>query len=133
MRRLLSILLLLGLAMGPAFESIPAHALASGWTGRVDESKIPACCRRNGKHHCAMGGASASENGQPAFSPVGCCPCMPQGAASVVVGNSAIVAAPVATLRETAAPSAALPEQDRALNAGERTEPQRGPPASLLL
>jgi hypothetical protein len=59
MRRILSILLVLILGLGPV---VPAGALAaglipefaSGWTGKVDESRLPACCRRNGKHHCAM-------------------------------------------------------------------------------
>ena len=59
MRRILSILLLLVLGLGP---EAPATALASGlisgpasaWSGKVDESRLPACCRRNGKHHCAM-------------------------------------------------------------------------------
>ena len=28
--------------------------IAPVFTGSVDESALPACCRRNGKHHCMM-------------------------------------------------------------------------------
>jgi hypothetical protein len=45
MRRVWSALLLLAFSLpliAPAFVSAP------------DDSKLPACCRRNGNHHCAM-------------------------------------------------------------------------------
>ncbi|MGD0829483.1 MAG: hypothetical protein ABR907_00975 [Terracidiphilus sp.] len=44
MRRALSIFLILGFCFGPL-----ATALAAG-----GDPRQPACCRRNGKHHCAM-------------------------------------------------------------------------------
>ena len=45
MRRAFAVMLVLGFSLpliAPALASAPA------------ESQLPACCRRNGKHHCAM-------------------------------------------------------------------------------
>ena len=52
MRRLLSISLLLLLVfpiVSPLFAATPS------------EADLPACCRRNGKHHCAMGAMGAAQ------------------------------------------------------------------------
>jgi hypothetical protein len=52
-RRTLSILLL-------AFFALPTFAPLLAMSG-TSESNLPACCRRNGHHHCAM---SAEERGK---------------------------------------------------------------------
>jgi hypothetical protein len=44
MRRPLAIILVLFFALGPLQGVLQAS----------DESRLPACCRRNGAHHCAM-------------------------------------------------------------------------------
>lgn len=51
MRRLLSISLLLLLTLPIVSPLFAATA---------SEASLPACCRRNGKHHCAMGSAMAT-------------------------------------------------------------------------
>jgi hypothetical protein len=132
MRRLLSILLLLGLGMGPAFASIPAHALASGWTGKVDEAAVPACCRRNGKHHCAMSAMQALE-GETMFSSSDCCPCMPHGDATTVSNHVAIAVAAASILhRDNSRTPISVQSQQHGSNQ-ERTQLQRGPPDPFLL
>jgi hypothetical protein len=79
MRRTLAILFALVLGLGPVWASVPANALASGlrngWTGKVEESHLPACCRRNGVHHCSMGAQVA--DGETSVSSSACCPCLP--------------------------------------------------------
>ena len=59
MRRLLSISLLL-LFVLPLVSPLLAAA--------PSESNLPACCRRNGKHHCAMAGQLQSSGASPAAS-----------------------------------------------------------------
>ncbi|WP_420239291.1 hypothetical protein ACOBR2_06865 [Telmatobacter bradus] len=51
---------------------------AATWS---DDSGLPPCCRRHGKHHCAMLDAylRARRSGKPSVSaPPGHCPCYPQ-------------------------------------------------------
>lgn len=132
MRRLLSILLLLGLALGPAFEAIPAHALASGWTGKVDESAIPLCCRKNGKHHCTMA-APAGEINRTVLASSEHCPCCPQGAAATVPGNSSFAAEQAVLLPPIGKGLlTSWVENSGPLAARELTQSDRGPPASFL-
>ncbi len=137
MRRTLSILLLLVLGMG---QAAPASLLASGlmsgqgsvWTGKVDESRLPACCRRNGKHHCAMGSAADSSS-DPAVSAPDSCPFMPHALAST--------APTVAAIAASAADSSALPSEPRvercvvlaAQMSDRRGWPKRGPPSLQIL
>jgi len=130
MRRLLSILLLLCLGVGPAFASIPAHTLASGWTGQVDEANIPACCRRNGKPHCSMG--TTAPDGTRVFTTSEDCPCLPHSVPATMSGNGVSIAKQVVWLlpagegRRVAANESHEPRSHKA-----RAESQRGPPAFL--
>jgi hypothetical protein len=135
MRRILSILLLLALGLGPA---LPAGALASsirsGWTGKVDESRIPACCRRNGKHHCSMSAEQFADlSGQTTVAANESCPCAPQALASTAPQLSALAqAAPTATYITTR--FQALLALDSAPHMSNRHDwPRRGPPASQTL
>ena len=125
MRRLLSILLLAILGLGPAMAEVPARGLFSGWTGKVDESHVPVCCRRGGKHHCAM---NATEDGERAISANEPCPCAPRGLVSTAPTIAAMAAAqthatPLAvTLRGLRAGREAAFRNER------RARPKRGPP-----
>ncbi len=78
LRRLLSILLLV--ALGLPFAS-PLFALGSGAA-----SRLPACCRREGKHHCmvsmADGEKTASRDTQVSAPPEKC-PFAPHAALAV--------------------------------------------------
>src|SRR5271156_3857634 len=94
MRRVLSILLLLVLSLGPAATAgALASGPASGWTGKIDESRIPACCRRNGKHHCSMGSQadSAPSTGETSVFANDSCPCSPRALASTAPTTVALL------------------------------------------
>src|SRR5580658_10528818 len=97
MRRILSILLLISLGLGPGATALSASVLSglrSAWTGNVDESHLPACCRRNGKHHCAMGSqdGSSSSNSETSVSANDSCPYMPHTLASTAPVSAALLA-----------------------------------------
>ena len=135
MRRILSILLLLALGLGPA---VPAGALASslrsGWTGKVDESRIPACCRRNGKHHCSMSAEQfAGLSGETTVAATSTCPCIPRALASTAPQLSALTQAAPTTfyLRAKFQTQWALDSAPHMSN--RRDWPRRGPPASQTL
>jgi hypothetical protein len=75
MRRAYSTLLILLLLLGPFAVLLPANA----------ESRLPACCRRHGNHHCLMntaGVASAVDSSAPVLIAPAHCPLFPQGATS---------------------------------------------------
>jgi len=135
MRRILSILLLLVLGLGPA---VPVGALASsirsGWTGKIDESRVPACCRRDGKHHCSMSAEQfANLSGEITVTASDSCPCMPRALASTAPQLSALPqTAPIATYLCTE--FQALRSLDSAAHTSSRRDwPRRGPPASQTL
>lgn len=78
MRRFFSILMILLLGLGPLAATLPASA----------ESRLPACCRRHGTHHCTMTAETAaraskvsSESGAGFTSPLHC-PNFPSSAAA---------------------------------------------------
>jgi len=139
MRRLLSILLLLGLVLGPAFEAIPAQALASGiagqrsgWTGKVDESTIPLCCRRNGKHHCTMA-EPATQSRETVLTSSECCPCYPHSIAATAPSSGFAIAAQAFQPAQTGEKSAIRAiELAARLSTLDRLHAQRGPPSLVL-
>ncbi len=95
------------------------------------EAGLPACCRRNGKHHCTvMGGASQGTGPALHASP---CNFFPSAARATASPNAGVPAAPPvssvslpngsATRQANETPSAVLFHSPRQL---------RGPPAHLL-
>jgi len=133
MRRILSILLLLALGLCPC---IPAGALApglrSGWTGKVDESRIPACCRRNGKHHCAMP-QDLAPDGLTTIGSDSTCPWMPNPLASTAPSLSAHIQAAKAPAIFPSEPHIAPAVASAAQMSDRQTQPKRGPPAAQSL
>jgi hypothetical protein len=132
-------LLVLGLG-----QAAPASILASGlmsgpasvWSGKVDESRLPACCRRNGKHHCAMGSEAsqaADSSGETTVSALDSCPFMPHALTATAPSVIAIAA--------SAANSLALASELRveqgvgpaAQMSARRSWSQRGPPEVQIL
>ena len=137
MRRILSIMLALVVGLGPALASVPANALglASGWTGKVDESQLPACCRRNGAHHCSMGttrgatGSIASQSKAATTLSAACsCPWWPHALASTAVQAAALRAASHALPVTVEFHSAHRPLIAAGI-ADRHSWPPRGPPA----
>jgi len=123
MRRILSILFTLVLSLGPAAASVPAQALASGWTGKVDESKIAACCRRNGVHHCTM------PSGETALSASGGCPNIPQPLATAVVPVAALPSTGTSFLPLASVRSVLQSQAECNRFSDRHAHPKRGPPS----
>jgi len=106
-----------------------APAFASG----ADESQLPACCRRDGKHHCAMqlevGNIPAQSRvisekcpyspfaGSPLLQPHAFAAVRPPAVAGPAQGAAAIIRAAEAGYRISA----------------DRTRHKRGPPPTLAL
>src|ERR1035437_4665338 len=94
MRRFFSILMILLFGLGPLSATLPASA----------ESRLPACCRRHGTHHCAMsakmaaGESQASSESDPVFTTPLHCPSFP-----------ATVAASTTPIHALVTPAAGLP------------------------
>jgi hypothetical protein len=137
MRRLLSILLALALGLGPGLAAIPASALASGWGATADESRLPACCRRNGAHHCVMSQAQkqAMLNGstETSVSAVNCCPSFPHSLATSVTVDHALAGKATHQTLLIVERRTALASEATAQVSLRRTWPKRGPPLSSLL
>jgi hypothetical protein len=124
MRRGLTIFLILFFGLGPL-----AAALASN-----DESRLPPCCRRHGKHHCAMAAMMAkAASGKANFSAPSTCSSYPGNAIPVTASTDALAAAPVSLallLLQAPAPAAL---SDAIRPAPLRNHAGRSPPASISL
>jgi hypothetical protein len=121
MRRELSISLII------LFWLLPFAALLPG----ADEARLPACCRRHGAHHCAMG---AEDSTTAHFSGPGrfltapsSCPRFP-GFAPASTAAFALVQSPLPALHAQA--HSPIAEQAAAHRSQPRTQADRGPPAS---
>jgi len=142
MRRVLSILLLLVLGAGPSEAVAFAVGLISGpasvWTGKVDESRLPACCRRNGKHHCAMGSMAVREQlpdpgEETRVYANDSCPFPPRIMASTAPSVAA-AADPVECSIAFASELRSIQANDDVASIGDlRSCPQRGPPVQDIL
>jgi hypothetical protein len=125
-RRLLSITLLLLFSL-PLIS--PVLALAAG-----SDANLPACCRRNGAHHCIMKmhQADSSEHG-PTFSAIPqTCPAYPAIVTSVRHGDLSFYRASLVFAEVVSHPSVKAQTQARARVALDRSRHKRGPPTDLL-
>lgn len=88
MRRTLAWLLMLLFSVGPLTATLQGD----------DDSRLPACCRRHGAHHCAMSEAmraqmtQSAQTADPAWTAPDRCPFYPQHLAANVAPQSAIAA-----------------------------------------
>ena len=128
MRRFSSILLILLFGMGPLAATLPASA----------ESRLPACCRRHGTHHCAMsaemaaGASKSASESDPVFTSPLHCPNFPGSVAASTTPVHALVASAAGLpvlFTQTHSPSASA-------GAAQMTQlgahANRGPPASHI-
>ncbi len=128
MRRGLSIFLALFFGLGPLTATLQAS----------DDSRLPACCRRNGAHHCAMSNAmmarmiQAAYGSTPILTPPSHCPLYPHGPATSIARVHALTppAASLPALFEQ--PHSPVTSRADARVSQLRTRAGRGPPASNL-
>jgi hypothetical protein len=131
MRRALSILMILFFGLGPLAATLSAD----------EDSHLPACCRRQGAHHCAMSPqmaaqmaemATEADPGTPAVKAPATCPYFPGYTVASSTTNMALATAPVslpALIAELHSPAAT---RTSARISQMRTRADRGPPAYSL-
>jgi hypothetical protein len=123
MRRTLAMLLVL-------VFSLPLVAPAFVSTAKASE--LPACCRRNGAHHCAMSDVSVAV---PAHDRTisSNCPYWPAGHLRLMMPH-AVATQPAVVARHAAHPAEVVREAEAGYRISfERTRQKRGPPALTLL
>jgi hypothetical protein len=131
MRRALSILMILFFGLGPL-----AVTLSAG-----DDSRLPACCRRDGAHHCAMSAQTAAQmaammsDADPATPTVkapATCPYFPGYTVASSTTNLALSSPPLSLPTLLAEPHSPATGRAAARISKIRTRANRGPPASFL-
>ena len=122
MRRGFSILLLALLALAPVLP-----AFSGG-----EDSRLPACCRRHGAHHCAMRMALARHATEPGWNSPAHCPCWPEHAATSFAVESALVARGVAATPQRQQMFSASAQALDPLVGQRILLSSRGPPATPL-
>lgn len=121
MRRALAILLVFAFSL-----PLIAPALASA----PDESQLPACCRRDGKHHCAMFSDAVSVNVSKRVTTVsGKCPCPPFARLALMLPHALSSQHTSAAVARNAGPAAVIREAEAGYRISfDRSRQKRGPP-----
>lgn len=128
LRKLISILLLAIFGL-PVVPQLLAATVKSG-------SNLPACCRRNGKHHCMLSAAAKYEgaSAKPAFSaPLDKCPYAPAAISvsphsTIGVSKSCVIYAEVVSH-----PSVHPQTESKRRISQDRSRTKRGPPTLTSL
>ena len=126
MRRTLSIFFVLLFGLGPLAASL----------GAEEDTRLPACCRRLGTHHCAMSMRMAAmiaeaASSKPIIMAPASCPHFPGYTVATASAPQALAASPVSLpflLGLSHSPAAG---RAAARLSQIRTRASRGPPASL--
>lgn len=120
MRRALAILLMLAFSL-PLIA--PALAFAP------DDSQLPACCRRNGAHHCAMM-ADVSVNAPRTITTIsGRCPCPPITRLALMLPHALSTQHNSARVAWMASQNAVIREAEAGYRISfHRSRQKRGPP-----
>lgn len=107
----------------------PALAL-----GKDAENGLHACCRRNGKHHCAMAGERGESATQtPLFrAAVEKCPFCPAALTAAHAGSSAVPAAPKVFAESVSHPTGVVQTECKRRISQDRSRQKRGPPGLSL-
>jgi hypothetical protein len=131
MRRLLPILLLVVLTL-PLFASLLPFPQSA-------EAGLPACCRRSGKHHCAMNMAERGQLATKESSPKWTAPAdrRPYCPAAVVLGHLqdtfAAMAAQAFYAEISSHPAGAAQTESKRRISRDRSRQKRGPPSQTIL
>jgi hypothetical protein len=99
------------------------------------QSALPACCRRNGAHRCAMTmetAAAATLNGTHLLAPPDRCPMFPRAVAPVRSQHLTFNTPALLFAEVLAHPAVRRQTEARARIALDRSRHKRGPPATRL-
>jgi hypothetical protein len=125
MRRFATILLLLAFS---SLVSAPLFAISTDTDG-----SMPACCRRDGKHHCmARMTTTMEQSGRHASTIAEKCPCLPS---AITTAQSYAHALPLATIFYSGLlkhPACFAQTEARYRISFDRSSQKRGPPVVLL-
>lgn len=126
MRRLLSISLILVWVLAPLAVQFQAD----------DDVRLPACCRRNGAHHCAesmnkLSVAVAIASGVPIFTAPSTCPEYPGTAPMNIAAQHAVAASPFSLAVALSQSHSPASSRASARISKGRTRCDRGPPTSI--
>lgn len=121
MRRTLCAFLILSFWLGPLTAILPASA----------ESRLPACCRRHGAHHCVMSAEMAAQvasGSAPFFAAPSHCDSYPGCMVLFTEPVQAVAASPAGLPLLLAEPHSPLASRAEARLSQIRTRASRGPP-----
>ena len=103
------------------------------------ESNLPACCRRDGKHHCGMmspemtGMADSPLSGPAVDAPRARCPFFPNGGALLPHSEAALPASSQAAATATVSQFATAAQVEAGYRTSvSRSHPKRGPPPATF-
>ncbi|HZB89431.1 MAG TPA: hypothetical protein VE291_12275 [Terracidiphilus sp.] len=127
MRRALSILLVLFFGFGPLSATV----------GASDDAGLPACCRSDGAHRCAMSlamraGMTGADSRTPGFTAPSRCPFYPNSASATITQAHALTTAAAAQPVLAGQIVAAVPYRASIRVAPVSRRSLRGPPISAL-
>jgi hypothetical protein len=128
MRRLSSILLFAAMLL--------PQATAVLLSGAPSDAGLPACCRRNGKHHCSMSAEARAKMSQMTSekrfgAPLEKCPMQQKALAAVHHEQSVVGAADATSVALLQEPSAASQAECLRRISFDRSRQKRGPPVVL--
>ncbi len=128
LRKLFSILLL-------ALFGLPlASSLFAMTVGSATSASLPACCRRAGKHHCAMRVSGEAPAGTHSFrAPVERCPYAPRGVILAHRDFSSVATAQMSLHALTEHAMGIAQTECRWRLARDRSRQKRGPPELALI
>jgi hypothetical protein len=124
LKKILAILLLALFGL-PAVQ--PLFALGTG-----SESKLAACCRRDGKHHCAGMAAMDQTQGDSISAIPHCCESFPKAVSPADHHDLTLDTAALAFAEIVSHPALRPQTEARARVALDRSRQKRGPPAARL-
>jgi hypothetical protein len=125
-RRIAGISLILLYWLGPLLSLMPAS----------DESRLPACCRRHGAHHCMMNMAerAALEGGEVHFAaPASKCPYYPANLRTAHTQASFSLAVFSVNLPPVSHPTGVAQSESKRRISCDRSRQKRGPPLTNFL
>jgi hypothetical protein len=107
--------------------------LAPVWAPDMAEASIPACCRRDGKHHCAMSGDMAQQQGHAINVIAEKCPYTPAVAPVFHLTTFSPASDAVIFAEVVSHPAAHAQAEARYRISFDRSRQKRGPPTVNLL